>query len=175
MIISWNFENINVTNGPISTFLLGGNFAEHGIPILGWTEDSGLFVGNASHHIPNYVGGNSMFTYAPMGESTYVVVFSEPTGSITLTFAQPAIGYNAPAWEFRGALGSTTVDYRSYDATISGGTPHEITISGTIDRFSVSTHNSLYGMPIDGYTVPATGSITLICAAMLAIIRRSVR
>lgn len=172
MITTWDFENINMSGGPVSTFLLGSDFANHGIPILGWTEDSALFVGNASHHIPNYVGGNSLFTFSPIGESVYVVVFNAPVDSITLTFAQPTIGDSVPAWEFRGALGGTTIDYRSYETTISSGNPHTITISSTIDRFSVSTHNSLYGMPLDGYIVPATGSITLICAAMVAMIRR---
>lgn len=175
MITTWNFENINVSDGPISTFLLGSDFVNHGIPILGWTEDSALFVGNASHHITNYVGGNSLFTFSPIGESTYVVVFSEPINFITLTFAQPTIGNYVPAWEFRGALGGTTVDYRSYETTISSGNPHTITISSTIDRFSVSTHNSLYGMPLDGYTVPSTGPITVICAAIFAMIRRKYR
>lgn len=99
-ILGWDFEDVDVSNGPVSSWVLSGEFAAHGVMAVGWPEGSqGVFVGPS---FGPWTGGNMLFASpSEDGSSVLAVVLYEPS---TLTLAFPATTSPSPAFEVSGRL-----------------------------------------------------------------------
>lgn len=168
---SWDFESVYVGNGPVSSWSLASDLADHGIRTVGWNEGGGgVWIGNLPR-MGGYTGHTGIFATADdAGYSVMVLVFDRPV-SIEVDIA----GSNgpAPAFDLFGTIGGQPVYAGSWAA--SGGPRAGMSLDiGRVSAVRLVTHNASVGVPIDAYReVPSPGaSIALALAAAVAFRRR---
>lgn len=168
---SWNFESVYVGNGPVSTWSLASELADHGIRVVGWNEGGGgVWVGNLPR-MGGYTGGTGIFAVGDeAGYSVMVLVFDRPT-VLELDIAGSAS--NAPAFSLVGTPGQQEV-YAGYWAASEGPRSSTRLEVGEVTAVRLTTEQAAVGVPIDAYReVPSPGTAIILLAAALVARRRA--
>lgn len=155
----WDFESVDVSSGPVSSWVLSGEFAAHGVMAIGWPEGStGVFVGPS---FGSWSGGNVLFA-APTGDGSSVlaVVLYEPS---MLTLAFPATTSQSPAFEVSGRLAGGEV-FRLALAGSDGPLAARTVDLPVVSSFRVASEGG--AIPVEGYTLPAPGAVVLLALAL---------
>lgn len=157
---SWDFESVDVSAGPVSSWVLSGEFAVHGVMAIGWPEGSpGVFVGPSFWP---WSGGNVLFASpAGDGSSVLAVVLYEPS---MLTLAFPATTSPSPAFEVTGRLGSSGEVFRLALAGSDGPLAARTVDLPVVSSFRVASDGG--SIPVEGYTLPAPGAAVLLALAL---------
>lgn len=168
---SWNFESVYVGNGPVSTWSLASELADHGIRVVGWNEGGGgVWVGNLPR-MGGYTGGTGIFAAGDdAGYSVMVLVFTRPT-DIEVDIAGSLSA--APAFTLAGTLNGQDVYAGSWAA--SAGPREGVTVRmGEVTAIRLTTTQAAVGVPIDAYReVPSPGTaLVLALSAAFAAVRR---
>jgi len=169
-MIGWDFENVYVGNGPVSTWMLSSELASHGIRAIGWNEESGgVWVGDVNR-TGGYSGGTGIFAVGDLnGYSAMVLVFSRP---VRLEVDIAGSSLNAPSFSLAGYFGQQEVYAGSWVAS-DGPRPSTRLEVGEVTSVRLETRQSVIGVPIDAYReVPSPGAAAILLVAALVIKRR---
>ena len=156
---SWDFESVDVSAGPVSSWVLSGEFAVHGVMAIGWPEGSpGVFVGPSFWP---WSGGNVLFASpAGDGSSVLAIVLYEPS---MLTLAFPATTSPSPAFEVTGRLAGGEV-FRLALAGSDGPMAARTVDLPVVSSFRVASEGG--SIPVEGYILPAPGAAVLLALAL---------
>ncbi len=155
----WDFESVDVSSGPVSSWVLSGEFAARGVMAIGWPEGSpGVFVGPS---FGPWSGGNVLFASpAGDGSSVLAIVLYEPS---MLTLAFPATTSPSPAFEVSGRLAGGEV-FRLALAGSDGPLAARTVDLPVVSSFRVASGGG--SIPVEGYTLPSPGAAVLLALAL---------
>lgn len=167
-IIGWDFEDVDVSGGPVSSWVLSSEFAARGVMAIGWPETSpGVFVG---HTFGPWSGGNVLFASpSEDGSSVLAIILYEPS---PLTLAFPTTTGPTPTFEVSGRLRGQEVFRIAVAGSEDPQAARKIDLP-VVSAFTVSSGGG--AIPVEGYVLPAPAVISAfaLTVAFLLAKRRS--